>query len=266
MYKLIWSISLVFAISSCSKVPKHVISPDDMAEVLADMYIAETLVENNYRQFIDDSVKMLLKQSILAKHGYTVTDLDTSFVWYGGNLAIYNDVCDETIKIIENKMAERGEQARRELTAMDGDSINIWDKPAFLIIKNTSPSGYLSYSYDSDSLWQKGDIFTLRAKFNNVSGNPSWTISADYDDGTFETLNSRINEGWYELTFYGDSLRNASRIFGAINFDVKHGVMIVDSLQLIHKKLNAQRYPQRYRQRLYDLSKKSDTLTVQVAQ
>lgn len=251
------SILCIILLTGCNRVPDYVIPPDDMAEVMADMHIAETVVENNYRNFNTDSAKMLVKQSILAKHGYTLEQLDTSFIWYGANLGTYSEVYDETIAILEDRIAENGAEALRLLNDMKGDSLDIWTLPRFLVVTQESPSDFIKFSYNDTTAFGRGDMFTLRAKFTNVSGSPKWTLASDYTDGSFEVLSLQLSgEGWHELTFYPDSLKTPVNVYGSINFNVGRGAMVIDSIQFLVKPLNRLSYPQRYRQRRFDFASK----------
>lgn len=247
----------LIAAFSCSKVPKHVIPPDTMAEIMADLSVAETVVENNYHNFESDSSKMLVKQSIVAKYGYTIADLDTSFMWYGANPLQYDAVLEKSIGIIETRMQDAGSQAIRQLTAERGDSLDIWDKSRFIMVRPGSASQFLTFDYPDRSNFDKGDIFTLRAKFINASSASDWNISAEYEDGTFEVLSSKFNgDGWHEITFYSDSVRRPTRIYGAVNFGEIKGTTTVDSIQFVKHALDRKEYSRRYRQRAYNLSSK----------
>lgn len=248
---------VLLATVACSKVPKHVIPPDTMAEIMADLSIAETVVENNYKNFESDSSKMLLKQSIVAKYGYTLADLDTSFMWYGANPVQYDAVLEKSIGIVEKRMQDAGTQAVRQLSVQKGDSLDIWDKTRFIIARPGLASQFLTFDYRDNSKFNKGDIFTIRAKFAGMTSSPDWNISAEYEDGTFEVLSSKFNgDGWHELVFYCDSVRKPTRIFGAVNFGDIKNTATVDSIQFVKHSLDPKYYSRRYRQRAYDLSSK----------
>lgn len=241
----------------CTRVPDYVIPPDDMSRIMADMHTAETMVENNYVEYRTDSAKMLVKQSVVGRYGYTLDQLDTSFMWYGANLTVYNDVYDKTVSILEDRLAAEGATRLQDLLENEGDSVNLWAYPSFMMIRPSSPSMRLPFAFKADEGWDRGDIFTLRAKFSNVGGSPRWSLTADYDDGSFEVLSTGFSgDGWHEVSFYTDSVKTAADIYGTLDFDLKGGVMIVDSISFIRKPLNPQKYSQRYRQRAYDFSDK----------
>lgn len=248
---------LLLTLTACNNVPDYVIQPDEMSEVMADIHVAEAVVESNYQDYRTDSLKMLLKQSVLAKHRYTLAQLDTSFMWYGAHLTVYDEVYDHTIELLEERLKESGALIQSMQSENAGDSINLWDRTPFMFAKTNSPSKNLKFDFKADETWSKGDMFTIRAKYSNSSGSTFWTISADYDDGTFEILSNKFNgDGWHEMSFYTDSLKQPTRVYGALNISLEKGSMVIDSLQILKKPLDAIKYSQRYRQRSYDFKNK----------
>ncbi len=53
------------------------IPDDEMAELMADIHTAESVVDTERRVFATDSMRRLLKQSVLARYGYTMADFDS---------------------------------------------------------------------------------------------------------------------------------------------------------------------------------------------
>lgn len=253
---LVCFLFFVAIVIGCRRTPSYVIPPDKMAEVMADIHIGESVVESNYAKYQSDSLKMLLKQSILAKHGYTLKDLDTSFMWYGYDLDTYKDIYDRTIEILEKRLEDDGVvEIKKKTHTVAGDSVDIWDKSRFLISKETSPSTLLTFSYKHQPEWTKGDVYTLRAKFINVTGQPAWTLSADYPDGSFEVLSSRFSgDGWHEISFITDSVTIPLRVYGNINLEKRSVPLLVDSIQFIRKNFDPDKYPEKIRQRKYDFN------------
>ena len=246
-------IVIVFGVGR-SGVPGYVIPPGDMSKIMADLHIAESVVEANYGAYQSDSAKMLLKQSVLARHGYSLHDLDTSFMWYGGNLKKFDQIFEDEIEILQKRLAEAGAVTNnRKGSEVRGDSVDIWGMARFYMIRPGMVSQNIAFNVKAGEDWRKGDVFTIRAKFSNVTGPLSWSLSSDYDDGSIEVLSSRFsNDGWHEMTFYADTLKTSTRIYGALSFETKTTPLLVDSIELIRKPIQKDIYPQRYRQRSYD--------------
>lgn len=244
---------------ACGRTPSHVIPTDDMAEVMADMYIAESVVEMNRHQYSSDSSRRLLRQSVLARHGYTPEDFDTSMVWYGHNYSTYLDVCDRTIEILQKKSEQAGSAIMEANASFFGDSVDIWSGSPYLKINGRIPSRYVKFDIDSDENSEAGDIYTWRVKLvDDQARSVRWFMLANYSDSTTEYLNSSTSSmGWNEMTFITDSTRTLKDLSGYFEIIVdrdldKHKVndIWIDSISLVRKRVNPDMYyTNRYRLR-----------------
>jgi len=224
-----------------------------MAELLADIHIGESFVESNYQDFPSDSMRMLMKQSVIYHHGYTMEQVDTSFMWYGAHLDTYQEVYDKAIAIIERRIAEDNSSRSVKLKMENNvDSSDVWTGAPRYQLSTLSPSRYIVFNVPVGKDRPKGDMYTLRASFTNLPSMARWIIQAMYDDGSLEILQTRFSgDGRHEMTFYTDSVKAATRIYGSVELDMTNapGTTIVDSVSLIRKPLIPRLYPQRYRQR-----------------
>lgn len=244
---------------ACTRTPSHVIDPDDMAEVLADMYIAESVVDLNRHQYVTDSSRRLLKQSVLAMHGYDSEDFDTSMVWYGHNYSEYVDVYDRTIKILEKKSAQAGTALMEANASFYGDSVDIWSGAPFLKINRRIPSGFVRFKIEGDENSEPGDIYSWRVKLvDDQARSVRWFMLANYSDSTTEYLNSSTSSmGWNEMTFVTDSTRTLEDMSGYFEIvpdrelDLnKVNDIWLDSISLVRKRVNPEIYStNRYRLR-----------------
>lgn len=248
--KYVFGVILAFLLVSCSKVPDYVIPPDDMASLLADIHIGESVVELNRADYRTDSAKLVMLQSVLARHEVTKQDLDTSFDWYGHNISYYMEVYDKTIELLERRVAETGNRIAAENISIAGDSVDVWNAGMLIALNRMSPSRFVTFSLSSDENWEKGDSYTWRAKVTNNAENSVWGIVADYSDGSKEMLTSELSgDGWRELRFICDSTKTASRIYGYINSNPR-GVTTIwaDSIMLVRNRLDPEAYRQHFRQ------------------
>ena len=73
-------ISIVLGASiiiGCKSTPNEVLPQEDMAQLLADIHIGESIVDGERTKYYNDSLKKTVKQSILVKHRVTQSQLDT---------------------------------------------------------------------------------------------------------------------------------------------------------------------------------------------
>lgn len=230
-----------------------------MAEVLADMYIAESVVDMNRHQYTSDSSRRLLKQSVLARHGFTSEDFDTSMVWYGHNYSIYNEVFDHTVEILEKRSAEAGTALLEANASFFGDSVDIWSGSRYALINRRIPSRYIKFEVECDDNSEPGDIYTWRVKlFDDKARSVRWYMLANYSDSTTEYLNSTTSSmGWNEISFVTDSTRTLTDISGYFEIVTdreldmgKVNDIWLDSISLVRKRVNPEIYEvNRYRLR-----------------
>ena len=145
--------TLLLLLVACGKTPGYVISPDKMAEIMADLHTGEAVVDANGAAYRNDSVKRALMQSICEIHGVTTADLDTSLYWYGNNLPEYVKVYDKTIEILNARIAEVEKSGaktagRIQRDTPDGDSVNrTWNMARKLKSAATPPATPLTSSH-----------------------------------------------------------------------------------------------------------------------
>lgn len=258
MGKCIISIMLgASIIIGCKSTPNEVLPQEDMAQLLADIHIGESIVDGERTKFYNDSLKKTVKQSILVKHRVTQSQLDTSFAWYGHNIEEYIEVYDRVIAILDEKTANIGGANEMDKIALEGDSVDVWSNQNHYSINYNSPSQYITFSRSKDQHWEKGDNYTWRLKLINNISPLKWELAADYSDGTSEFINATLsNEGWNELKFVSDSTKILNRVYGYIYATPKESEIIyIDSISLIRLRADKNTYRQRATQRKFEYNK-----------
>ncbi len=243
------SVSLVLLATACSKVPSDVIQPHEMARLLADVHIGEAVIDGDRRIYHADSMKQKVKQSVYARHGVSVEEVDSSLMWYGRNIKYYMEVYDETIEILEHRLIETGNRvAAANALSIAGDSVDVWPGARYIVFNNNMPSNIITFSYERDHNWERGDSYTWRGKFFNTSDNWHWMIGAEYADGSVEYLNSQLSgDGWKEIKLQTDSLLEPIRIFGYLSVDTRTSSDLrLDSLEMVRKRVNRNDYRRPY--------------------
>ncbi len=166
---IISAITILCLVCGCNKVPRDVIAPEIMENLLIDIHKAEAYMENNYSKFQTAANKDSVKASVYAKHNVSKADFDTSIIWYGANL-------EEFIEIY-NKVIERLQQEDNELLALmnnqtdaytgitrSGDTVNIWNISNHYIFEGNLNNNILTFSVPHDDNFKDGDLFKLKFK------------------------------------------------------------------------------------------------------
>ena len=247
---------IVAAISfaACHNTPDGVIPESEMVSLMADMHTAESVVETERRVFASDSMKQLLKQSVLARYGYNVADLDSSLSYYGRNIDVYCKLYDDVIKTIEERIAVaetqgtaenyRQEPSVSELDfAFDGDSVDVWQQPRMIAFSRTAPLRILPFNLSADQYWERGDVYTLRGKMSGSTEAINVSLAVEDRDGSVDHITARsFGNGWKEAVLTTDSAKTARYVYGTLSYPTVTSELrtaaILDSITLYRTRFN----------------------------
>ena len=81
-----------------------VLGKKEMASLLTDVHKGESLIEINHNQFSSDSMRRVMKQSVLDAHGVTQQQWDSSLSYYGRNIEQYIELYDIVIAGLEQEL------------------------------------------------------------------------------------------------------------------------------------------------------------------
>lgn len=227
-------------LAACSKTPSYVIAPDEMALLMADIHTGEAVADNS-GAFRSDSLRQMLKQSILARHGVSSETFDTSLYWYGRHVDVYMEVNEKTIDILQNRLTEAEKigatEANVRLIYTDSDSAVVWSSPSMIRFSARSPMYTSTFNLRSDRGWERGDAYTLSLRPVKPVAPISAVVAVSYDDGSVEYVDTTFPsdaEGLQQLTLYLDSTRVARQVYGALTVPrLESGAMYVDSISLL---------------------------------
>lgn len=249
MRKLLSILAVALLAVACSKTPKGIIPPEEMAQLMADIHTAEAVIELNRGEYRSDSLKQAFKQSVYARHGVDAATVDSSYMWYGRNINSYLEVYDRTIEILEHRLIESGNRVAAEAAlSIAGDSVDVWPYSRLVTLNDRMPSATGVFSFARDENWQKGDIYVWRVKALNNSATSRWSIVTEYSDGSIDFLSQEFSgDGWKEITMYTDSMLDATRVYGQLCGEVPRGTSLrFDSVEMVRKRLDPAMYSRRY--------------------
>lgn len=235
-------------LSSCKKTPDYVISEDEMAELMADIETANAVVEMDFRDYSNDSSKIILLKSILEKHGVTEQQFDTSLMWYGHNLDIYRDVYKHTVELLQDRQKDIVAEAKEagEKMTLAGDSVDIWQGSRYSIFTKKQFGDYaqVDFSIPADENSRLGDRYYWKLRLYNALAEGHALLGVDYSDGSSEFQTKEVHsDETVELSVQSDSLVNVTRIYGYMLYEMKdEDAVFADSLSLYRSRLNSERY------------------------
>lgn len=285
---------LILAVSmlSCDKTPRGVLSVNDMADLIVDLELADSYIENNYNDFPSDSSKQVLRQSVFMKHGITQKDYDSSLVWYAHNMEDYIKAYDKAVGKLKNKYeklqkSSNGNNGPSEMIAegMDpgepthnptprptggrglkqfgktgdqqADSIDMWKGQRSYRLAQGSQRGFITFDLLPDAGHKPGDRYQLAYKLMRGGNEFKVSLNVDYSDGSTSQMARGTNsDGWINIDVQSDTSRTVRRVYGFVSYNIKPGhTAYVDSLMLLRTHLNLSNYGIIHAQRLFERNK-----------
>lgn len=154
-------------LQACSPtVPKEYIQPDDMEDILYDYFVSQGIAQNSMHSSEEgDYNRELYFNAVLKKYDVSRADFDSSLVYYYTR-------ADRFMKVMKNVQERLGDDAieygasaseveRFTVTALTGDTANIWNGELSKVIVPFPPYNRMQFSVKADTAFHKGDNFML---------------------------------------------------------------------------------------------------------
>lgn len=224
---------ILSGLSSCHSVPEGVLDQEKMAQLMADIHMAEAVIDFNYGVYATDSARQAFKQSVYMDHGVDQDMVDSSLTWYGHHIEEYISVYNRTIEILDERKTEFASLSGAQI-AVAGDSVHVWTGPGHISVSPLMESRILSFCLTPDSTWQNGDIYTLSFKSLNNMKPLQTRLLVDYENGSTAYADDfSTQKAVTTLKLQIDSLQQAQRIYGYISFPKDDNLTYeVDSIRL----------------------------------
>lgn len=231
--------AMAVATLSCSSRPDGIPDEKEMASLMADVYRGESVIDFNHARYNTDSARAVVRNSVLAAHGMDKEQFDSAVAWYGRNLEKYMKVCDEAVKLLEKDIAAIPDDETNQLFVA-GDTANVWPMAPYRIIDSRHSGRNLTFAIQADDTWEPGDKYELEFKLAGINSTVYSGMAVEYDDGGTEyAATSMTNEGWNRVNLPLDSTRNATLLYGYIEFEpIKGETFYVDSIALMRTRCN----------------------------
>lgn len=239
----------MFVAGACNPAPEGVLSPEDMAQLLADIHTGESVGEMERREFSSDSMRRVLRQSVLAAHGLSSEELDSSLMWYGKHIDIYSKVYDRVTEILEDRITRlenegvynSNDDSRASLGSIeyDGDSVDVWTGQRSVMMTAGGPSTIIPFQLVNDQNWARGDRYCLQLSTHGLQGTMQLSMAVEYYDGSVDYASKTVTgNNLKELKIPVDSAKNAHYVYGTISVNPKGDSRVfVDSITLYRTRL-----------------------------
>lgn len=225
--------------------PEDVLSPKKMEQFLYDYHLAQAISQELPKE--EKYTSNAYIEWAYQKNSITKDQFDRSLIWY----TRYPKELAKIYKRLSNRIDDEYKVASKALSQIEkksfsiqsGDSIDLWYLGKTAILNTSGLMGKLTYNFNKDTTFHKGDTIRLNLNSHFVSidsGIPSYayvSLSAYYSDSlsTSDTLFDR--SGNVVLSIVLDSEKSLSGLSGSINYidttDNRNGLMILSDMELM---------------------------------
>ncbi|MFW6044047.1 MAG: DUF4296 domain-containing protein, partial [Marinilabiliaceae bacterium] len=208
--------------SGCSprdRVPKEFPEQEEMAEIIADLYIAENVVtrgQSGPQGDPSDSNIPGYYKGVLEKYELTAAEFDTIRKWYAAHPYHFQEVYDQAIVNLNRRKAELEQKLReeREEKEKTPEIIDLWKKDRNLTLNaEDTIDRRLPFHIDLDSLTGGEIRFSTMYKFlrEDMTKDGQMMLIVEYRDTIADTITQKL-----EKTFQSRSVTLVSEIDSAM--------------------------------------------------
>lgn len=223
---------LMLASVACGRRPSDVIADDEMASLLADMYKAEAYVSSDPDYALNDSMRMVLRASVLAEHDATEADFSRSLDWYGHNIDRLGDIYEEVEAQLEKEAAAPA-SGGGEATSKE----SLWKGETRVALSPYKGTNRISFEIEGKQLGKNDNEIVWEFTAPVLPGRFTTFIGADYTDGTIDYRSATTNnKGAVQLILPFKDGKKPLRIFGQATYiPVHRETVFADSIRLISR-------------------------------
>lgn len=249
-----------FLFADCSRRPKEILSEKKMVSLMADMQLAEAYINTTGRHTYNSDERYELGNRVLAAHGVTREELDTTLAWYGRNMDDYSNLYAAVDKEILKK--------RKRLLADDdnnhsfNDDADLWPFSRHGVISSLGNSDAFILSINAPEL-DKGEVLEWSMHITNpvqITG----VLGVEYEDGSGDAVvNIFTGRPKLEMHLQTDTGRTVRRVYGTLSAKEKNSLPVhADSIMLVRLPFDSVEYYKIRAQRRYGVPAKTHVSVV----
>jgi hypothetical protein len=196
---------LLLVIISCSpreKVPKEFPDEDEMAQILADLYVVESIITHGRRsvndQMADDEIPGYYRK-VLSEYDLSTEEFDTIRDWYSAHPYHFQNVYDKVIVLLSEREAELNRQIQAEAEKKDTTPVlrDLWgDVRTMTVSPDDTVNQRLPFKAKVDSI--TGGQIRLSAVYKflreDLSRKGKAVLITQYADSTSDTVSYNITK------------------------------------------------------------------------
>ncbi len=233
-----------FFLTGCKKgMPKEIIPPANMEEILYDYHMARAMADE--LPYDDRYKQPLYYEYVFNKHNTTQATFDSSMVWYSRNTGELSKIYEKVNARLKSQQQYVDDllalQENRPKTSLPGDSIDVWyDKRIYKLNSNIF-SNKLTFVLPADTNFKVHDKLVWKANYiflpfrNDYQDSARMSLSIRFEnDSLISTEKTITSSGLDSLVLTSDSTFKLKEIQGFIYYlgeDKKE--LLLSNLQLM---------------------------------
>ncbi|WP_291858520.1 DUF4296 domain-containing protein [Marinilabilia sp.] len=203
---IIFPVIVLFLLSGCSPnepIPKDFPDQEEMAEILTDLYFAESVLSNSRYDGGSENPEDLAPgyyKYVLEDYGLSTTEFDSIRQWYVSHPHHYQEVYDKVVLSITKREAALNKQIKAEGAASDSlpEVRDLWELDREIITVNSTDTAdhRLPFVVSADSLSGGQIRFSAFYRFlrPDMSKESRTQIVTLFADSTSDTLSVALNK------------------------------------------------------------------------
>lgn len=233
-----WSAAIL--LSACSHTPKGIIPEKKMCDVLIDMQMAETIINDDPYTYGSFCQKNALFQSVFKKHNLTQAEYDSSLIWYGKNIDIYMRVHDMAMAEVDKRINALGEVKAEAFDIPRADSVDLWiDKRCYIFFPK-AVANTIVFDLKPAEAYPAGCRFVWEMQVWGLTPGKhvmELNLRADVSDSTLVVKDSIVGNGFHQYTLQGTPYDPVQRVYGYIRLKkspaVPYPKIYIDRIRLM---------------------------------
>lgn len=238
----IWAL-LTGMISCGKKVPKDIIQPDAMENLLYDYHLASTVA--NDLPYSDHYKKGAYLKYVFEKHHVTEAEFDSSMVWYTRNskeLATIYQNLQHRFEVSERQLKAKGsQQGIQAAVFLSGDTVDIWQDRTLYWLSASPLTNKVTFDLKADTTFKPKDAIALTADFHFMSQAATdkavMALNFYFDNDSVQGLTQTVSiSGTQRLYLQPDSAYNIKSISGFIYYIAdqnSNGSVLLNQIRLM---------------------------------
>lgn len=246
-YRLLLLFLTLFTLTACKvKVPKEVIQPPTMEQLLYDYHIAKAMGDG--LPYTDNYKRALYVEDVFKKYNITEAQFDSSMVWYTRNTEVLSDMYQNINKRMKAELDDVKRlisiRDNKPITSEDGDSIDVWYMERVYRLTGYPLANRLTFNLPSDPNFHARDTLSWLVSYNYMGNDPDTARAALMamhivyeNDSIISEIKKILHSGRDSIRLQSDTLGAIKEIKGFIFYNNpaqdSTGTLWIDSISLM---------------------------------